>query len=398
MTNFSFRPLVAALALAGIGAANAADVSDAPSWSFSGFGTFSAVHSNDDTSDFLGTLFQPNGAGHTRATSTTPDSKLGLQLGAVFNPQLSAVVQVVSQYQYDSSYTPMVEWANVKYQVTPELAVRLGRIAAPSYLLSESRFVGYTNASVRPPTEVYGVLAITSNDGIDATYRSQIAGANNTVQAYYGKSSVNLTSGGAKSRPSWGVNDTVDIGALSLRAGYNSLKIDLDIPSLAGLFAGFRAFGEQDMLEKYKLDGMKTSALSLGATYDPGDWFVVGEFVDYKGAGFLSDTRSWYANAGYRVGKFTPYVGYSNITSHIKAESDAGFLNAGVNTTLNAFTPTQHTTSIGLRWDVMKNVALKTQFDRIKTGENSSGRLRSFPGYVPGSNVDVVTVAADFVF
>jgi len=46
----------------------------------------------------------------------------------------------------------------------------------------------------------------------------------------------------------------------------------------------------------------------------------------------------------------------------------------------------------------MKNVALKTQYDRVKTGENSSGRLHSFPGYVPGSNVDIVTVAVDFVF
>src|SRR5690349_21491266 len=75
----------------------------------SGFGTIGAVHSSEAQADYVSTVFQPSGAGHTRSTSFDPDSKLGLQVSVPFNEALSAVLQVVSQHQYDNSYRPMVE-------------------------------------------------------------------------------------------------------------------------------------------------------------------------------------------------------------------------------------------------------------------------------------------------
>src|SRR5688572_28212686 len=75
-----------------------------PEFKFSAFGTLGAVHSSDDKSDFIGDRFQPKGAGYSKNVSTTPDSKLGAQLSAVFDDRWSAVVQVVSKYQYDNSY------------------------------------------------------------------------------------------------------------------------------------------------------------------------------------------------------------------------------------------------------------------------------------------------------
>jgi hypothetical protein len=423
----TLTPLLAALI--GCGALTGhAGAQSMPELKFSGFGTVSAVHSSEQNADFVGSVFQPSGAGHTSSWSLAPDSKLGGQASAVFNNKVSAVVQLVAKQQYDNSWVPQVEWANVKFQATPELSLRLGRVAAPSYLLSESRFVGYSNPWVRPPTEVYGVLSITSNDGIDATYRSQIAGANNSVQAFYGTSNVKLPSNGkVKSNPSWGINDSVEIGSLTLRAGYNQFKLDLEIPSLDGLFTGLSQFAAGAgavpvpsfqtaaaqalaMKEKYKLNGMALSAVALGASYDPGSWFVMSEFVALKGAGFLSDSDSWYATAGYRFGSFTPYLTYS--TTKAKVVVDAGIsatgsaaldaggagLSGGVNASLYAFTPTQKTSSIGLRWDVMSNVALKAQYDHLTVGAQSNGKLRVFPGLTAGRSANVVSVAADFVF
>lgn len=370
-----------------------------PEFKFSGFGTLSAVHSSDSTSDFVGTLFQPNGAGHTKSTSLAPDTKLGAQVNATFTDKFSGVLQVVSQHQYDNSFKPMVEWANLKYQLTPELSVRAGRIAAPSYLLSESRFVGYSYAWARPPEEAYGVLSITSNDGIDATWRSQIGGANNSVQAFVGKSSVKLSSSTeVKSNPSWGINDSVEIGSLTLRAGYNSFKLDLGISSVQPLLAAATRMGLTAIADKYKLNDMKLSAVSLGANYDPGNWFVMGEYVELKGAGFLSDSKSWYASGGYRFGSLTPYVSYASTKAGIDAETGAGALNASFTSTLYAFNATQKTSAVGLRWDAMNNVALKFQYDHITTGDRSNGRLKASTGFVQGKGVNVVTVAADFVF
>jgi hypothetical protein len=370
-----------------------------PEFKFSGFGTLSAVHSSQDTSDFVGTLFQPNGAGHTKRTSLAPDSKLGGQVNATFSDKFSGVLQVVSQHQYDNSFTPSVEWANLKYQLTPELSVRAGRIAAPSYLLSESRFVGYSYTWARPPVEAYGVLSITSNDGVDATWRSQIAGANNTVQAFVGKSSVKLAGGSdVKSSPSWGVNDSIELGSLTLRAGYNAFKLDLGIASVQPLLATATKLGFAAVADKYKLNGMNLSAIALGANYDPGNWFLMGEFVDLKGTGFLSDAKAWYASGGYRFGSLTPYVTYSSTKAGINPETGAGPLNATFTSTLYAFNATQKTSSLGVRWDAMTNVALKLQYDHVTTGDRSNGRLKAYTGFVQGKGPNLITLAADFVF
>ncbi|TAL20745.1 MAG: porin [Aquabacterium sp.] len=413
------RPLPTRLALA-MSAAGLALTIGAPAqadegiqWKFSAFGTLGFAHSSDDKSDFVGDIFQPNGAGKTSRWSLNPDTRLGGQIDAIFNDQWSAVLQLVSKHQYDGTFRPMVEWANVKWRITPAFSLRAGRIAAPSYLLSESRFVGYANPWVRPPVEAYSVLSITSNDGIDATYRHAIGSAQNTIQAYFGTSTAKLTSGDVKSKPAWGLNDTVELGSLTMRIGYTNVALDANLPSLTPLFngmAGYAAFVPaaatqvSNLTNKYKLDDMKLSAISLGATYDPGQWFLMSEVIMFKGDGFLSDSTSWYVSAGYRFGTFTPYITHSRTQAHIEHETGITFpgasgINDGINQTLRQFTPTQKTSSIGLRWDFQKNLALKTQYDYTQLGKNSNGRMRVAAGDPPASrNINVFSVVLDFVF
>lgn len=394
MKKFSLRPLMIAGSMA-----LSASVSHAeggmPTYSFSGFGTAAAVHSNEKNADFTGSVFQPNGAGHTRSVTTNPDSKLGAQLNAAFNEKLSAVVQVVSQYQYDASFTPQLEWANVAYKPTTDLTLRAGRIALPAYLMSESRLVGYAHTWMRPPQEVYSILPLTSNDGVDISYRHALGSARNTVHAYYGTNKAKVAGGGtADAKVSWGLNSTLEMGSLTLRVAYSFLNEELTVDSLVPLFSAM----SPALREKYNISDMDTTTLALGVMYDPGDWFVMSEFVDYKGAAILSDSRSWYVAGGYRMGAFTPYLIHSRVKASIQLESNAGMLNGAINSTLYATSPTQTTSAVGLRYDVMKNVAVKAQYDRLKTGGNSNGRLKAHPGYVSGSSQDVVSLGVDFVF
>ncbi len=397
---------------------------------FSGFGTIAFTHSGEKNADYVGSRFQPNGAGHTRSTDFGPDSKLGGQLSAQFNDQWSAVLQVVSQHQYDNGYDPMVEWANVKYQVSPELSVRIGRIALPSYLISESRFVGYANTWAHVPTEVYSVLSITSDDGIDVTHRKSFGDINNTFQAFYGTAKAKLPGDTkVKSTPTWGFNDSVEFGSWTLRAGYSNYTLDLDVPSISGLFTGlgfiadsagavqlpeFQLAAQQarDLSQKYSLKSIKMSALSLGLNYDPGNWFVMSEFVAFQSEGFLTNSKSWYSTVGYRWGAFTPFFSYAStkadipneagitsVTGDLMLDGTATALSGAVNTSLNSINGSQATTSVGIRWDAMPNVAVKAQYDRIKLGSGSSGRLTNpQPGLEKGGKVDLFSVSVDFVF
>ncbi|MFC5500207.1 porin [Caenimonas terrae] len=410
--TLSLRPLLLALTAASL--AGAAQAQTAPDIKFSGFGTLAATHSSEHNADFVGTIFQPNGAGATSDWAFGVDSKLGAQVDAKFGDRWSAVLQVVSQHTYDNNYRPNVEWANVKFQATPELSLRAGRIAAPSFLVSDTRFVGYAQPWVRPPVEVYGVIPITSNDGVDLSYRKQFGSFTNTLQAYYGTATARLESGKVKSKAGWGINDSVQSGDLTLRAGYTANKLDMqlaNVDTLLGAIGQFSALpapiGPQAgaLVQKYRLTDMKTSSFTLAASYDPGQWFAMAELVDFRGAGILTDSRSWYLTGGYRFASFTPYATYARSRSSVANEPGiplppAAPLNAGLNALLNnQFNGSQTTVSAGVRWDFMKNTALKLQYDHVRNGAGSAGQLaHPLPALVRGSSYNLLSVALDFVF
>src|ERR1700674_4690027 len=96
-----------------------AEDQSAPMFSFNGFGTLGVVHSSEENADFVGGVFQPSGAGFTHRWSAGVDSRIGGQVSANFTQKLSAVVQLVSEQRYDNTYIPSVEWANIRYQITP---------------------------------------------------------------------------------------------------------------------------------------------------------------------------------------------------------------------------------------------------------------------------------------
>src|SRR5471032_1842016 len=125
---------IAALILHAAGA-TAADAS--PSiFSFSGYGTLGMTRSSEQHADYTATNFQPNGAGYTRSWSPDVDSRLGGQVSAEFDSHWSAVVQVVAEQRWDNTYAPTLEWANVRYAFNPDFSVRAGRIALPTFLMS----------------------------------------------------------------------------------------------------------------------------------------------------------------------------------------------------------------------------------------------------------------------
>ena len=54
--------------------------------------------------------------------------------------------------------------------------------------MTDSRKIGYANPWVRPPVEVYRLVPVTSNDGVDVSYRLRVRSATNTFQVTAGRS------------------------------------------------------------------------------------------------------------------------------------------------------------------------------------------------------------------
>jgi hypothetical protein len=400
--------LCCAGAAAGDGAADAF-----PDWHFSGYGTVRMAHSNTDQADFVSSSFKAHGAGHTRRWSPDVDSRLGAQASVDLDDKWSAVLQVVAEQGMDQTYRPRIEWANVKYQVTPDLSVRVGRIALPMYLAADYRKVGYAYAYARPPAEVYNRVPVTFSDGIDASYRWRAAGAKHQLQLSYGNNETELLRDYMLNvRNLSGLAYTFETGALTVRTSALTARVTSKIGN--DLFNAFRPFGPtgRAIADKYSISAKRAIALGVGATYDPGNWFVMGEAGYSNGNSLLIRSRSAYASAGYRHGEFTPYaiVAYSaaNEATRIagvptaglppRAAATAKVLNEGLNFYLGAAAE-QTSMALGLRWDVRDNLALKLQYDHLRPKAGSRGTLiNDQPGFRDGRSVNVSSAVLDFVF
>jgi hypothetical protein len=323
------------------------------------------------------------------------------------------VVQVISEQRLGNTYEPIVEWANIKFQATPDLSLRFGRIALPMFLAADYRKIGYAYPWVRTPVEVYGAIPISNSDGVDASYRWNRDGLKNVTQFFFGRTDMKLPYGsGIEARKLAGFSNTTGYGALSARASVLTAEVTVDVAR--EFFDGLRQFGAQGaaLAGDYAVDHKRITAFSIGATYDPGNWFAMAEIGRMKTHSFLGDTSGMYASAGYRLGDFTPYLGYArvrangsttepglNLAGLSGSAADAGAgLNAYLNWVLTTI-PVQRTASIGTRWDCMTDVALKLQFDRVTpTGGSRGTFINVQPDFRSGRSVNVASAVLDFVF
>ena len=158
-------------------------------FTYSGFST--AGYAQTDTDDAqVGYSGQPEGIDSNGTFET--DSKLGVQVTAKFNDVVSATVQGVAYANLASEWEPRLDWAYVRAQAMQGLSFRGGYLRAPTFMYSDSVFVGYANVWVRPPVEVYNLSSVYQIRGVDATWRTNVGPLTVTVNPYVGDSEVEL--------------------------------------------------------------------------------------------------------------------------------------------------------------------------------------------------------------
>lgn len=380
---------------------------------FNGFGTLGATRSSSPDAGFVRELSQPHGsAGEWRSEV---DSLFGLQANWQASSNLALIGQMVSRYHLGSSYSPEVMWAFARWEPTGNTSFRVGRLGTDFYMFSDSRQVGYTYLTVRPSTDFFGVLPFSHIDGGDAQVSIPLAGGILRGKAHLGWLDETLPLAerrwNLQGSRMLGGSLTYQRGAWTARISSSELhfKHNLPIDDLTdGLRQAASLFPQASAAaDALNVAGSRSRFHSLGGVYDDGPVQVqlMLSRVQHTSTAF----QNWWAGyllAGYRVGEFTPFAGYSWIRSD-KKKLNTGIpdglpyplnqLNPGVSGVLADSHSDQHTTSIGLRWDFATNLDLKVQYDLIRGNAESLFPFRNEAAKWDGKT-NVLTIVLDFIF
>jgi hypothetical protein len=398
--------------------ANAQETSNGPAVKISGFGTGALTMTNTDDAEFA----RANQArGVKKDARTGVDSNLGLQADVAINSWLSVTGQGLVRKDADDAYGAEATLAFAKARLNDELSIRVGRLGAPIFMISEYRNVGYANPFVRPPQEMYSQVPFNGIDGIDAVWQRAFGDTQFTGQLSYGSIS-NDVSGGQKVRVKKlvALNLVAEHGPFTMRFGHAQGKASIpSVGSIATLLTSLRTTGAgyrlpvlNTLADDLILEDKKATFTSLGLAMDWNNIIAQSEYAKRKTDSFLADTTSWYVMGGYRIGKLLPYYIHAKVgvdgrvANTVPATCPAGYpaactptlraLSAGVDSLRTGGGGEQSTNSLGLRWDLYSSVDVKFQVDRI-TPKNGRGLfLNATPGF--NHAVTVGTVAVDFIF
>ena len=383
-----------------------------PQISFSGFGTLGCVITDTYAGEYRTSVLQPGGA--DKGGDCSNDSLLAGQVNAKLTRSLSFVGQLVANQRAQDDFQPHVELAFVRYDITPNLAVRGGILATPVFMISDSRLVGISYPWVRTPTALYSQAPITNFRGVDLVYRLNVGNTTFTVQPYFGTAPTNVPGGASGSVIKTELDEvkglalSAELGSWSVGARYFESQFTYRSTTTDTLWAGLRQVSLQIpaaaglVAELESIDKTLTFS-SLGLTYDGGNLFFQTEYGRRRSKTFLADTTAWYASAGYRFGNVMPHVTVSEVKmdspvsqSVLPPVGPLRTLSQGVNSLLAGQNVAQKTVAAGVRWQFHKNADVKVQWDRVKLPNNAVGNFEAQPGFA--DKVDVYSVALDFVF
>lgn len=372
-------------------------------FSVQGFGTLGVARTDTNDEEFVRDLSQQRGV--TKNWSPKIDSVLGVQANWRMAPAFEAVVQAISRYRYDASFTPEIPWAYVKYDPTPAVSMRAGRLGTEFFMQADSRWVGYSFLTVRPVGDYFWYLPFYSIRGGDAAYTWSSGDSVVRGKVFYGHSDGKIPLSDRQwdiaGSPMMGALVEFQDGAWHLRASYANIHFKRDLPTADVVYDetkknwgfGYSMTGQE--LDFLKAKDTRSDYYALGAIYDRGPWLaqlMLNHVV--QGSNSFESSDGGYALVGYRVGEVTPFLGYSWIRSKIRGGAPTMIAQS----VMQDAHADQKTGIVGARWDFAHNVALKAQWDAIRGNSTSLFPYRMDNRERWDGKMNVFSMTLDFVF
>lgn len=406
--SFGFLKSVVLVAIVSVTARLAlAEETTAPSsFSLRGFGTLGIARSSAKDVEFVRDLSQPIGIKDGQ-WSSRPDTLFGLQGAWAPTRELEFSTQIISRLRYDRSRDPEVMWAIAKWDPTAHLTLRAGRIGADFMLLADSRMVAFSYLTVRPPSDFFGPLFFSHFDGGDVTLTYPLDGGLIKTKVFAGWMNEKTagTPGIWDTRRSPVDGFVLDYlkGPWQFRANFAQIKFSSNI-NFGALPVNLSLAGAGAASESLVTKGKYANFYSTGFVFDQSPWTIQGMVSHIQQeSGVFQNSEAAYLLAGYKVRAITPFVGISRWISHRKNQTTGlpapafDALNVPYDEIQSLARANQTTTTLGVRWDVHSQVALKAQLDRVRGKPDSR-----FPYARSSENwngkTDVFSLNLDYVF
>jgi hypothetical protein len=339
---------------------------------FSGYGTVGGSFTSDRGYAYRHDFTEYTGASNDFDIGL--DSRVGVQAVVDFGAEFSVTVQEVARERSDKIFEPGTEWFYAQYRPNSNWTLRLGRVALGTFLLSDSRLVGYANPWFHAPNELYASEPFQHVDGGQVLWHKRLGEFGLTLQSSYGMTEADEQALGATdaltAHDLFNASAAFEFGNFLVRVAQTQLvyPITLSLPEFSPIYHVHDKF------------------TSLGFQYDDGSALVLSEWTKRGDSPApivnlpLLEGTAWYVAGGWRFGKFTPLIMLANSKPDLSIAVPAG-----------SFTSESAT----LRYDVVRNVALKAQVTRAAAG-NFWYWTTSQPAAT--DYLAVFALGADFVF
>lgn len=398
-----------AFMLIGTSAAGAQEI-DADRFTFRGFGTLGAVTHDADGIEYRRNVSQAHGA-EAHEIDFRTDSLAGLQFDAKLASHFDVALQAVTRQNVEGNWSPRLTQGFLRYSPDESLVIRAGRIGYEIYLLAESRQVGYSYVAVRPSPEFYGLVTNDEVDGMDVSWTGRVGRGLFKARVFGGESSdeTAMADGTYWKATSDALGVALDYTyrswtarAAMLRVSYGSNR---DLRSLGEFLVSTGVPQSVAIGGELARSSQESRGMQLGVAYDDGPLqaqLLFGHIISDSISG--PNVDAYQAQVGYRLGEWTPFASYARSRDR-HAIRDPGLpplpelqpVIDSVRAMQANMRATQHSSSLGVRWDFRANWALKFQADFASLHDSTLNFDRR-PAGSPDAHMTVLTATLDLVF
>lgn len=313
-----------------------------------------------------------------------PDTKLGLQGSAVFNPRFSLTGQVVARGAAGGQVD--YEWLYADWKVSDELTLQVGRKRLPLLHYSESQDVGMSFPWVHLAPQLYG-WEIVNYNGVNMLYRDDWGDWLSSMNFFAGSETV-------KDNGYWKIynrnNTRTDTRWSNILGADWELKRDWFTTRVGYLQSDIQNSNPLSVPPLIFTNKTQQNMYTASLDADSDHWVARVEFLYINRKSSYGEDFSQMYGLGYRIEKWLPMLSYNNYLMVQRLDVAAG---------LHPSQAEAHsTTSMLLRYELDSRSALKLQYDRWKNKAQMPFFTSTPNTAIPMGTVDLLTASYDLMF